>query len=418
MANTASALDCDDGSKGDAKRPRPLLSLNDAIDIASSFSRAVERTEVIPLAEVNGRELSCDVAAHHDLPLFDQSAMDGYALSGDAETYELSPLAGTRAGDRPGFVYPGQAMKIATGGFMPAGADRVALQEHTVQRNGKLIVKGPLERGSNIRLRGEDVQKDDSILPKGSRLDPQKIALLAAQGVGRVEVRGRPRVAVISSGDELRQPGDVLRAGNIYDSNRPMLLALAEKAGAAVTDAGCVADDVQAVANAIARLSQSNDFVLLSGGSSHGDADMTRAALLCAGAAAEELKIAIKPGKPAVVGRLGGASVLGVPGNPFAAFVSWLTLGRSMLGIMLGIPSELLSRARKLPVSNTLQRRPGRTEFVPARIVWDESEERLEFLGRGGSARLLPLSRADGLAWVEADRGSVQAGERVRFIPF
>jgi len=225
-----------------------------------------------------------------------------------------------------------------------------------------------------------------------------------------------PRVAVVSSGNELRQPGEALDAANVFDCNRPMLMALAVQAGAEVVDGGCYEDDVKELSRAISGLSDHNDFIVLSGGSSTGEGDLTSLALAHAGAAVSELKVAMKPGKPAVVGKFRETSILGVPGNPLAAFVSWFILGRSMMAAMFDLQLPILS-GRALAVANELQRRPGKAEFVPARLVATTGEERWSFLN-GGSGRLSPLSRAEGLAYIEEARGCVLVSEYVTFVPF
>ncbi len=193
-------------------------------------------------------------------------------------------------------------------------------------------------------------------------------------------------------------------------------MALAVQADAEVVDGGCCKDDVSTLSRIGSRLSEDNDFIVLSGGSSLGEGDVTSSALTHAGAVVEELKIAVKPGKPAVVGNLGETSILGLPGNPLAAFVSWFVLGRSMMAAMFGLQLPIL-RGRDLAVLNELQRRPGRVEFVPARLVRTTHGEMVEFLS-GGSGRLSPLSRAEGLACIEEARGSVLVSDRVTFVPF
>jgi molybdopterin molybdotransferase len=196
-----------------------------------------------------------------------------------------------------------------------------------------------------------------------------------------------------------------------------MLIALARRAGAHVSDGGCCDDDMQALSREIARASGHNDLVLISGGSSVGDADLTSAALRHAGAQVEELKIAMKPGKPALIATLGQAIILGLPGNPVAAYASWFTLGRSVLARMFGLRQGLL-QGHELTVTNELHRRPGRAELVPARQVRTILGIHLEFFGPAGSARLSPLSSADGFALVESNRDVVAAGEIVTFLPF
>ncbi len=381
---------------------------------------SIERRDTVPLAESLGRRLASSVAARMDLPPFDQSAMDGYALAGSsqADVYALFASKGTRAGGGSMQLETGQAARIATGARMPPGADRVVLHEHAREHGDSLILTdGPILAGANVRRRGEDVHQGDIVLPRGEKIDPRKIAMLAAQGCASVDVISSPRIAVLSSGSELRQPGEPLGDSNVYDCNRPMLIALARRAGAHVSDGGCYADDMQTLSREITHSSGHSDLVLISGGSSVGDADLTSAALRHAGAQVEELKIALKPGKPALIATLGQTTILGLPGNPVAAFASWFTLGRSVLARMFGLRNGLL-QGRELTVINELHRRPSRAELVPARQVRTVLGIQLEFIGPAGSARLSPLSSADGFALVESNRGVIAAGEIVTFLPF
>ncbi len=395
-----------------------LLALDDAIRIALDHTDVLSGGAEVSLRNAIGCYLHRDLIAQHDLPRFDQSAMDGYALSGIGQNgiYALARAEGIRAGGVPCDLAPGYAVGIATGARIPAGADRVVMQERTRLEHGRVRLTTEVRVGANIRVRGEDARRGIPLLPAGTRLNARSIALLAAQGSSRIEVRRSPRMTIVSSGDELRQPGDELARGSVFDSNRPMLLALAAQEGADVVDGGCFRDDAETLRVGLLKLAADSDFIVMSGSSSVGEYDIARAALLRAGARVRTLSIAIKPGKPALVGQLGKASVLIVPGNPFAAFVSWFLLGRSMLHAMLGIAAPDL-QGRALPARNGLRRRSGRTEFAPARLVQGDCEA-VELLGPGGSARLAPLSTADGLVRIEAERGDVREGETVRFIPF
>jgi molybdopterin molybdotransferase len=224
-------------------------------------------------------------------------------------------------------------------------------------------------------------------------------------------------VAVVSTGNELRQPGAALEDTAIYDSNRPMIMALAEQAGVEVVDGGWVCDDPLAIASVLSDLGGSCDLVVTTGGASVGEEDHSARAMSAAGARFETLRISLKPGKPAVIGQLGSCAYLGLPGNPVSALVSWLFLGGAVISALeqrpfrrrLGCPLRSLSR---------FERRPGRTEFVPARLELGQDGAGVEILGRGGSARLKPLVLADGLAEIAPLHAPLEPGDTVLFHPF
>ena len=228
---------------------------------------------------------------------------------------------------------------------------------------------------------------------------------------------GLPRVVIASTGDELRQPGEPLGEASIYDSNRPMLLALARQAGLATVDGGCIPDNRAAIAERLSDFAALADLIVTTGGASVGEADHSVTALATAEAPFAVLKMAVKPGKPAIIGHLGQAAYLGLPGNPVAALVSWLTLGNAMIAALSGTAWRR-RRGSSVPVISTFERGPGRNEFVPARLVATDVGTRLEILGRGGSARLKPLIHADGLAEIDVEAGSIEPGDSVQFHPF
>jgi molybdopterin molybdotransferase len=397
-----------------------LISLDEACRRATLHVRPIERVERVPIVYAIGRVLAERICAGIALPRFDQSAMDGYAFAAASlERVETKlPVvarvtAGTCAPDLP----IGSAARIFTGSPIPAGADTVVMQEHTQRRGSHVVVEGPVRKGSNIRRRGEDIGEGEILLEAGHRLGPHHIALLAAQGIAHVSVRKIPRVVIASTGDELRQPGESLSEASIFDSNRPMLLALARQAGLDIIDGGCISDNRDAIASRLSVLAGTADLIVTTGGASVGEADHSVAALASSNSRFEVLKMAVKPGKPAIVGNFAGAAYLGLPGNPVAALVSWLTLGSAMIAAISGA-SWRRRRGTPLAVASTFERKPGRNEFVPARVVATLDGARLEILGRGGSARLKPLIHADGLAEIETERGSVNPGDSVQFHPF
>ena len=398
-----------------------LITIDEACTTAARYATPITAVEEVPLARVAGRTLAQEVVAAHAMPLFDQSAMDGYAVALGGAMLPAGarlPLKGrVAAGDKAGVLSEGAATRIFTGAPLPALADAVLMQEHGWRDGDDLSLNRMLRPGDNIRRRGEDIAAGELLLRPGERLDARHVALLAAQGCSTIRVQRRPRVGVVSTGNELRQPGTALDDATIYDSNRPMIMALAEQALLDVVDGGWVHDDPIEVARTLTELMASCDLVVTTGGASVGEEDHSATAMATAGARFETLRIALKPGKPAVVGQLGSCAYLGLPGNPVSALVSWLFLGAAVVAAL-----EQRAFCRRLgcpmPVTSQFQRRPGRTEFVPARLALGEDGPGVEILGRGGSARLRPLVLADGLAEIAPLHAPIEPGDRVLFHPF
>ena len=347
--------------------------------------------------------------------------MDGYAVALNREMVlgaTCLPVRGRiAAGDRATPLPIGHVDRIFTGAPLPAGANAVVMQEHGRRDGDNLVLNRSVRQGDNIRRRGEDIEAGDHLLAPGTRLDARHVALLASQGRASVRVQRRARIAVISTGNELRQPGAPLADATIYDSNRPMLLTLAAQAGLEVIDGGWVRDVPSALAERLREWSARCDFVVTTGGASVGDEDHSATAVTQAGGEVETLRIALKPGKPAVVGRIGSAAYLGLPGNPVSALVSWLILGHAVVATLEG-------RAHRprpgcpVPSVARFERRPGRTEFAPARLVMTALGPAAEIVGRGGSARLRPLIEADGLAEIHALQAPVEPGATILFHGF
>ncbi|ACL57104.1 gephyrin-like molybdotransferase Glp [Methylobacterium nodulans] len=397
-----------------------LLPIGEACARAAAQCRTVSGAETVPLASSSGRVLAEDIRAVRACPPSDRSAMDGYALAagqGVAADTRLRVCGRIAAGHEGDAVAPGFAARIFTGAPLPPGADTVVMQEQARPWGDGILLARPVAPGDHVRRQGEDVMVGDLLGEAGMRLDARRIALLAAQGIGSVTVRRRVRVAVLSTGDELRAPGDETGDGTgTFDTNRPMLIALLMAAGLEVVDGGQVRDDPAALAAALGDLSGSADLVLTTGGASVGEEDHAERSLGLAGGTGETLKLDLKPGKPAVVGRIGEAAYLGLPGNPVSALVSWSLLGRAMLARLEGRPFAK-PEGVPLPLASRLLRKPGRTEFIPARLVSGPHGPALEPLG-STSARLTPLVEADGFAEVPATFVSGMPGQRVAFHPF
>lgn len=408
---------CDDG-------PGTLLPVEAARAALLRRAEPVAGEESLPIPQALGRILAAPLRARAALPAFDQSAMDGYGLTLD--DIGAGPAGAPRlvrtiaAGDPPGeALRAGEAVRLLTGAALPPGVAAVVMEEHVALRGGRVHARRSVSAGDNLRRRGEDVAEGDALLPAGTRLDARHVALLAAVGLAAVPVRRRVRVALLSNGNELRAPGTVLEGPGAYDSNRPMLAALLARPEVAVTDLGLLPDEPRALAGRVAEAAADHDLILASGGISGSDADHLPGALRAAGGEAATLRLALKPGKPLAHGRLGGAACLFLPGNPLAALVGMLVFGRPLLARLAGT-AEAAPVAQAAVAGEGFTRRAGREEFIPARILDHDAGgvPRLVRAGRAGSARLLPLSLADGLLWLPASAERVAPGDRLRFHSF
>ena len=297
--------------------------------------------ETVPVQQATGRVLRGDVRARVSLPTFDNSAMDGYAVrSGDVAGAGASTPVGLRLiGEVPagkmfeGNVETGTCVRIFTGSPMPSGADAVVMQEDTRKSEDAscVLILDKVRPWENIRIEGEDVRAGAALLNAGARISAPQAGLLAATGIETVSVSRKPVVALLATGDELRQPGETLQSGQIYESNRIMLSGLVEQAGAVAKAYPLVPDKLDATREAIERAASECDAIVTSGGASVGDHDYVKEAITSLGGTMDFWRVAIKPGKPFVFGEVKGKPVFGLPGNPVSAFVTFLLLVRPAL---------------------------------------------------------------------------------------
>ena len=416
MSNRALAVDC---TAGDVLHP-----LDHAFAEIMALARPVHKSETVGVRSSAGRILARDVATGIPLPPFDHSAVDGFGLTrADVDKpppLQLSVIAQTAAGARIGpAIAPGQAVRLFTGAPIPGGVAAVVLEERTRRTGPALTVDVPVLDGANIRRGGEDVPKGATIVEAGHLIDARHIAILIAAGVSEVEVTRRVRVSVLSNGNELRDLGAKLGEGQIHDANRPMLMAMLSLPWVEVTDLGCHRDDLAALRHVFLEGAERSDIIVSSGGVAGSDADHIARATAAAGGSVRRFRLAIKPGKPILAGRIRGAAVLALPGNPVAALVNFLLFGRALVGATAGLRAERPFGQAAITAAE-FRHTMGRTEFVPARIMgFDESgRPKVEKLGRGGSARLRPLVLADGLAEIPSGAGAVPAHAPIAFHPF
>ncbi len=404
---------CDCGTAGDCLRP-----VDEAIAELLRRAPPAPPAEQVGLEQALGRVLAEDIAAPFDLPRWDNSAMDGYALrQADLPAGGVLPLAGRiAAGDGAGQALPpGHAMRIFTGAPLPAGADSVIAQEVCVALGGSVRLPAT-EAGSHVRRRGEELRQGEPVLAAGVRLRPQDIGLLASLGLARVAVRRRLRVGLLSSGDELREPGQALAPGQIYNANRYSIGALLRSLGLEVHDYEVLADELAASRDALSLAASEWDLLITSGGVSVGEEDHLKSAIRELGSL-HLWRLAMQPGKPLAFGEVGGKPWIGLPGNPAAALVTALVVARPFLLRAQGV-AEVGVRALQLPAGFDWRHANGRRQYLRARIETDaQGASRVLIHPRQGSAMLLAASWADGLAVVEAGRTLV-AGEPLPFLSF
>lgn len=390
------------------------MRFEDALSQVLSLATPLPTRPAVP--EV-GLVLAEPVAARLDLPGFEQSAMDGYAVrhAGLAPGIWLPITGRTAAGEPPSPLTSGGAHRILTGALLPDGADTVIVQEDTERDGDILRITALPAPGANIRHRGEDIRTGTDLIPVGTVLDWRHMTVLAAQGIGSISVRPRPRVALLSSGRELVAENAPLAAGQIHDSNRPMLAALLSAWGADVHCPPAIPDDAGAMQASLRAASEDADLVLTTAGISVGDEDHVRDALHAIGGGLAVLKVAMKPGKPLAAGRLGDTVFVGLPGNPQAALAGAVAFVRPLLNRMTGTAAP---RPLHATATFNLRRKTGRAEFLPVRLAQSGACLRASRTGRDGSGRLSPLLEADGLAFLNADVECVGQDHILPVFPF
>jgi molybdopterin molybdotransferase len=392
----------------------PLLSIEEALARVLARARPLPPQRV-PVAQAAGRFLAAAAAAAVDLPPFASSAMDGYALRA-ADTPGRLPVAFRIAAGLPAErpLEAGEAMAISTGGAVPDGADAVIQIELVREADGTLEVPDAVRPGANVRPAGGDVRAGEPILAAGTRLGPQHVGALTAAGVVEIDVARRPRVVVLSTGTELRRPGEPLGPGQIYESNGPMLAAALAAAGAQVEAIGPVADDEAAHREALER-GLDADVLVSSGGVSVGPHDLVRRILGELGVEEDFWGVAVRPGKPLAFGTRGGTLVFGLPGNPVSSLVSTELFVRPALHALQGA-ADPGPHYRLGTLSAPVRRNAARDELARARTSRDGASVLLEPLGGQESHMIVRAAAADALVLVPAGDGELAAGETARWL--
>ncbi len=397
----------------------------DVEEALARLSQGIPRmpTRWVPLEQAHGRVLADPIISTIDVPPLDNSAMDGFAVrAADVARppTRLEVVATTFAGDPPhSGVGPGQAVRIMTGAALPsAGADAVVKVEDT-----RIVSSGPIrevvelavsaEAGDFVRRAGEDIRSGERVLAAGTTVHAANLGLLASQGLDRVQVVQRPRVAILSTGDELLRPGQKPRPGQIYNSNSYTLRGLVFEAGAVPIDCDIAPDDLESTRAAL-RTAADADVLVTTGGVSMGDKDWVRVALEAEGAELWFWKVAVKPGKPAVFGRLGACRIFGLAGNPVSCMVGFYQWVRPVLRILLGDPRPHPPVVDAV-VAESIRKRPGRA-WLERVVLERDLQGRLSArrTDNQSSGVLSSMSRAHGLMLMSRESRGVERGDAVR----
>lgn len=401
----------------------PMISVDEAVATIAARVTAVADTEWVDLTEADGRVLASGIEAPLPLPPFTNSAVDGFALrSADLprDREQAFPVSGRiQAGSSiSGAIASGEAIRIFTGAPMPAGSDTVFMQEDVrVDEAGRVVLPPGLRAGANVRPVGEDIPDGHLALPVGRQLRPQDVALIAAFGLTRVEVRRRLRVAVFSTGNEVVSPGEVRGKAQLFDSNRFMLAAMLKRLGCKVSDLGILRDERTSLAAALKEAASNHDLILTSGGVSTGEEDHVKAAVEGVGTLVL-WRMAIKPGRPVAMGIIDGTPFIGLPGNPVASFVTFTYVVRPTVLALAGTTQKMLVPTR-VRASFAYTKKSGRREYVRVslREGADGVLEAVKF-PREGAGLLSSLVDTDGLVELNEEITAVTPGQTVGFLDY
>lgn len=399
---------------------KELLSVADALAQLREIGEAVVDTEIVPLAQAQGRVLAEPLISGRDIPGFNNAAVDGYAIRAEdlnSDEPTSLPLRGQSAAGNASKepLQPGTAMRILTGAKMPDGADTVVMQEDVELVDDAVIFPAGVKAGGNWRPLGEDVANGELVRSKGLRLRAQDIGMAAAIGCSKLRVYKALRVAVFSTGDEILEPGEPLGEDSVYDINRYMLVSWLQGMGCDVTDLGVLKDEYEVVSRALTEAATSHDVIITSGGASTGDTDHI-ASVLSAEGSLNFWRLAMKPGKPLSLGQIGDANFIGLPGNPVAVGVCFLRFAYPLLCALSG-QNWHEARSYQLPAAFSMKKKAGRTEFVRATFKQDEQGLKADRYPKQGSGILSSLVAADGLIELSEELTQVNEGDLVTFYP-
>ncbi len=401
----------------------PLLPVSDALSMLRERVPVLVGEESLPLASCLGRVLRQALVAELSVPAHDNSAVDGYAvrfedLNSDSDT--VLPIAGRAAAGHPlgRAIAPGEAIRIFTGAPMPEGADTVMMQEDCRQEGEQVTLHPGIKRGANRRDAGEDISAGSEVLPAGRRLKPWDLGLAASLGRTSLAVSRPLRVALCSTGDELAEPGELRGPGQVYDANRNVVASLLRGEDCRVTDLGILADQTTVIRETLEAAAGTHDLIITTGGVSEGEEDHVKAALNAAGGALHFWRLAIKPGRPVALGRLGEAAFVGLPGNPVACVVTFAALVRPLIQQMSGASYRAPAT---FPVVSGFAHRKKRDRQEWLRVSLERGPDGLSTakrFPREGAGILSSLTGSDGFLILDEALTEIPAGTTLPFLPF
>lgn len=397
-----------------------LISLAEAKRQLLDKISIIQDTQTVTLDAALHRVNAATIISPINVPAYNNSAMDGYAFNAalhDSHTIPAATsfnLVGTSMAGAPfhGELAPGQCIRIMTGAVVPDSANTVEMQENISRIDSHVVLEQPLKLGKNIRCAGEDIAQGKTVFMSGQQFKPADIGLLSSLGVAEVQVKRKPKIAVFSTGDELKLPGQPLKAGNIYESNRYVIIAMLQNMGVDIIDLGIIPDDYNQIKAAFLEADQLADIVISSGGVSVGDADYTKEVLDEIGQI-DFWKVAIKPGKPFAFGHLPNSLFFGLPGNPVSATVTLHLLGvpgiKKLMGTSYNDPLLLPAYC-----TDTVKKRPGRMDFQRGLASLNAKGELIVTpLSHQGSGVLSSLSQANCYLVLEESHAGCAAGDTV-----
>jgi molybdopterin molybdotransferase len=400
---------------------RDRLKHGEALALIAERASVVAGTEEVALERAVGRILAEDVRAARPVPGFTNAAVDGYAFAlqsqAGAETVLKVTQRSAAGGPEPGPLGTGEAARIFTGAMMPAGADTCVMQEDVSVRGDSIVVPRGLRKGANVRMAGEDLKVGDLAAAAGRRLRPQDIAAIASTGRPAVLCRRPIRVALLSTGEELRRPGAIIARGQVYDSNHYMLRSLLAQTGTVIIDYGILRDEAAKVRAAVRKAAGEADVILSTGGASRGEADQIVAAMLALGTL-HAWQLAVKPGRPLAIGQVGDTVFLGLPGNPVAVFTTFLLYCLPMIATLGGERWRPPQRYGVRAGFRIDRKKAGRREFWRG---WTEENDEgpvLRKFDRDGSGLISGLTKATGFIEAAEEVTRVEEGDVMPFIPF
>jgi molybdopterin molybdotransferase len=388
------------------------MSVDQARSFIKQFLRPVSETETLPVLKSLGRVLAVEIISPSNVPNHDNSAMDGFAFRFDDATKPLK-IIGTAFAGRPymGKVKAGECVKIMTGAVIPQGADTVVMQERITQQGEFVTLSNMPKQGANVRLAGEDLATDQTVLAKGHMIKPADLGLVASLGIAEVSVYRQLKVAFFSTGDELVGVGKPLEEGQIYDSNRYTLFGMLSRLDVTLSDLGNVPDDPKLLETTLSEAAQNNDVVITSGGVSVGEADYMKA-LLAKHGQVLFWKINMKPGRPLAYGKVGNAHYFGLPGNPVSAMVTFYQFVREALLVLQGATPKPLPMFM-VECTEPIKKTTGRTEFQRGILFADGGNWKVKPTGNQGSGVLSSMSVANCFIVLDETVGNCAAGELV-----